>query len=683
MADDLANGWGTGLCIPPRTSRSPQAFSTETDNTDFQLLKQEIRGTFNGEFHLVKVTPCGSDANLFACVKSTGGDLSRTLVAAGSYVAGTEFGLQNWSTSDFQTQYGLAVITQPHLVTDPFCTAHTVGLPYHIPGVMKPEDLEKYEDQCLLELHHRCLISKMNDAPVKTLLMEIMLAGNGATLSDRALERIAQLARMHQFSVTLDEIFTGGRSGTMLLAQQTPHSFRSAVRYVTMGKWIGAGLVIATKQEYLYMTNAIDTDESGPRGTSTKIDCQYLLLVWKEVQKKIILTPGRRETVLRKLNIPVGKDWGRGVMIYCSKARADSAQGLKNRFLPMLENTHIDSFKVVDKKEEWCKAEVNSLIVDGTNSWVNIRERIIEAKEADEKKTDDDSKENLLRAIHQFVELIASPHQRVGNRFLKKELKDLFMPDADISASTVRLVGQLAKNNKIIHYKRVGSLRHETYFIEPMAILPWFHMDSAPVSRDKLPRKFGAPYPSTTGGGIYLLGERVAVDKSSENTTPYNAVMHGTASKLIQFGTVKQYNPPKTNQKESWYIRWDHQEEEEEEEECDKVSLDILQDLLNQYNCHCNSDRDPNRFDGYKVARMYKGSQMMWGVVKKCDDWKGRQQFKIKYEDSLLEEWVNESEVRSMRMLWKKHHLHNNTSHPSIVCNKRKFLQDCTNQKMG
>ena len=451
MADDLANGWGTGLCIPPRTSRNPKAISTETDNSDFQLLKQEIRGTFNGEFHLMKVTPCGSDANLMACVKSTDGDLSRTLVAAGSYVAGTEFGLQNWSTSDFQTQYGLAVITQPHLVTGRFCTTHTVGLPYHIPGAMKPSDLEEYEDRCLFELHVRCLIAKMNDAPVKTLLMEIMLAGNGATLSDRALERIAQLARMHEFSVTLDEIFTGGRSGTMLLAQQTPHSFRSAVRYVTMGKWIGAGLVLATKQEYQYMTNANDMEESGPRGASTKIDCQYLLLVWKEVVSKLILTPGRRETVLRKLNIPVGEDWGRGVMIFCSKARADSAQGLKNRFLPMLENTQIDSFKVIDKRDEWNKKEVNSLIVTGTNSWLNIRERIIkeneakEVNEANDKKTDDDSNDNLLRAIHLFVEQIASPNQRVGNTFLKKELKDLFMPDDGITQSVARYVGKLGK----------------------------------------------------------------------------------------------------------------------------------------------------------------------------------------------------------------------------------------------
>ena len=666
MADDLANSWGITLCVKPRTNRNPNAI-VPGDNVDFQRLKQEVRATFGDAFHLVKIATCGSDANLFACVESTGGDLSRTIVACGSYVAGTDFGLQNWSTSDFETQYGPAVINQPQLVTDQFARTHTVALPYHIPGVMKTEDVEELEDRCLHELHIRCLSARLNNAPVKTLLMELLLAGNGATLSDRALERIASLARMHDFSVTLDEIFTGGRSGTMLMVEQKPHSFRSAVRFVTMGKWIGAGLVLATKQQYLQISANQMRVESGPRGTSTKIDCYYPLLVWKVIRDKLILTQGRRETVLRKLNIPVGEDWGCGVMIYCSKARTDSGQGLKNRFLPMLENVQVDSFRVVNKKEEWSKEQVNSVVVQGVLAWADNRQSII-----------DDN--DLARAIDIFVEQIASPNQRCGNTFLKKDFSHFF-PDST-EGSAIRQVAKKAVEKCVLDLKRKGKKCVETFIIQQLAILPWLHGDEAELTRSTFPREFGAPYPNLFGGGIHLVGERVAyLENKRAKINIDDDTQETSVSKRIHFGSVTQYNPAKRTEKESWYIRWDHQDDDESE----KVSLDLLQQLLSQYNCKIECDRYPNRFDGHKVAKILNGCQMMFGYVKECDECNGKQQFKIKYDDSQFEEWVSESEVRNMRKLWKKHHVscNNNISFPSTLYKDKNHFRDRTNHQMS
>lgn len=53
-----------------------------------------------------------------------------------------------------------------------------------------------------------------------SLFFELMLAGNGAVLSDRALNKIAILSRKHKFTIIIDEIMTGGRTGTLLLLQK-------------------------------------------------------------------------------------------------------------------------------------------------------------------------------------------------------------------------------------------------------------------------------------------------------------------------------------------------------------------------------------------------------------------------------------------------------------------------------
>ena len=46
-----------------------------------------------------------------------------------------------------------------------------------------------------------------------------MLAGNGAILSDRCLLKIATLSKQHKFKIIVDEIMTGGRTGSLFLLQ--------------------------------------------------------------------------------------------------------------------------------------------------------------------------------------------------------------------------------------------------------------------------------------------------------------------------------------------------------------------------------------------------------------------------------------------------------------------------------
>ena len=42
-------------------------------------------------------------------------------------------------------------------------------------------------------------------------MMELILAGNGASLSNRFLIKLAKLAELHDFNIIVDEIMTGGR----------------------------------------------------------------------------------------------------------------------------------------------------------------------------------------------------------------------------------------------------------------------------------------------------------------------------------------------------------------------------------------------------------------------------------------------------------------------------------------
>ena len=82
---------------------------------------------------------------------------------------------------------------------------------------------------------------------VTCILIEITLASNGSTLSDRALTILGELARLHDFGIVVDEIMTGGRTKTMFSTMEKPKIFQKAVEFITMGKWLKCGMVLGSK----------------------------------------------------------------------------------------------------------------------------------------------------------------------------------------------------------------------------------------------------------------------------------------------------------------------------------------------------------------------------------------------------------------------------------------------------
>ena len=224
--DDLANNWGTRLALSDeRTSRSRAEKTSDHGDGGFAILKTKVAAALDGQFHAVKPTTCGSDANAFALLMTTEGNLSSVMIANGSYVSGTLCGLQNWSTSNFSLHCGPSTVRHPQFVTSQFTKDHTVGLPYHIPGTMSVAELEQFEDDCCQELHVRLVEATIHDRPFGTLFMELLLGGCGAILSDRALLKIATLAERHGFTITLDKILTGGHDGCMVMVMKKPERF--------------------------------------------------------------------------------------------------------------------------------------------------------------------------------------------------------------------------------------------------------------------------------------------------------------------------------------------------------------------------------------------------------------------------------------------------------------------------
>ena len=116
--------------------------------------------------------------------------------------------------------------------------------PYHFPGTYNTTELEELENKCKISLVTLLMFHFLNDNPIRCILMETVLACNGAMLSYKFLNDLASLCKKLSMSIILDEILTGGRTGSMLHWEKLPPNFKGSVAYITMGKWLGVGLIL-------------------------------------------------------------------------------------------------------------------------------------------------------------------------------------------------------------------------------------------------------------------------------------------------------------------------------------------------------------------------------------------------------------------------------------------------------
>ena len=227
-----------------------------------------------------------------------------------------------------------------------------------------------YEDDCLDYLHQRCILKKMTRQPIRGLLLELILASNGAVLSDRALVMIGQLAKHHHFGIVVDEIMTGGRTGHLLLTLTKPNDFVSSVTHITMGKWMQVGIVlVSTRQKEMYKERLSGMTA---RGSSTYIDLREAVSNFQEAFDNLEKTEDRRAQVLDRLGVNESDAWGEGILIFAPVMRLGALQGLKFRLLPMLNGPRIGTIRKKNMTSDWCKEVVNRTVMSGVRSWLDF-----------------------------------------------------------------------------------------------------------------------------------------------------------------------------------------------------------------------------------------------------------------------------------------------------------------------
>ena len=316
----------------------------------------------------MKLTTNGSDTNLYAVTSLTQGYTSGCLVACGSYVSGDNGPLQSWSTSAFEIGSGPSGIICPEdrRIT-PFTLQHTIALPYFIEGTMSDDDLRKYENECLEHLHILCLYNKVMKNKVTCILMEITLASNGSTVSDRALTILQELAHLHKFSIVVDEIMTGGCTKTMLSTMEKPKIFQKSVEFITMRKWLKCGMVLGSKRHQTIQNKLLS--KQLPRGASTGINGNEAYTIFSEVVNNLENVDAWRCTVLTNCREKETDAWGKGLHIFIPGKREGILAGTRNRLLHYITNIPI-TVHSPKKCAEWNKESVNEKTVQGCRKWI-------------------------------------------------------------------------------------------------------------------------------------------------------------------------------------------------------------------------------------------------------------------------------------------------------------------------
>ena len=202
---------------------------------------------------------------------------------------------------------------------------------------------------------------------VTCILLEITLASNGSTVSDRALTILGELAHLHEFGIVVDEIMTGGRTKTVLSTMEKPKIFQKSVEFITMDKWLKCGMVLGSKQQQTIQS--IFLSKQLPHGASTGINGNKAYTIFSEVVNHLENVDARRRTVLSKCRVKEKDAWGKGLYIFIPGKQEGILAGTRNRLLPLITNTPI---KVHSPKKcaEWNKECVNEKTVQGCRNWI-------------------------------------------------------------------------------------------------------------------------------------------------------------------------------------------------------------------------------------------------------------------------------------------------------------------------
>ena len=142
------------------------------------------------------------------------------------------------------------MISFPSKVPDHNIRWQIVALPYHLPCAKCSDDeLRQYEKDCLEALNQKLLLATLWGTPFRAILLELILCGTGGELSNNFLRSFGALCEHYNVPIIVDEVMTGGRVGpNMTLASSTPIEFNNQVKFITMGKYNGCGMLLRSEE---------------------------------------------------------------------------------------------------------------------------------------------------------------------------------------------------------------------------------------------------------------------------------------------------------------------------------------------------------------------------------------------------------------------------------------------------
>ena len=321
--DELENNWGTQVFLN-EPIRTPNKSMVQFD----ALVRQSVKG-----FKLFKVQSAGTYANMIAVEDATEYNIDSALYAVGSYVGGDQY-LQDISTTAYDVTCSISTPKFVEIASDR-CFAQAVPMPYYVPGGIRKDALLKLEEDCLRCFHRMLIFRRMSgQKPFRALVLELLLGGNGTVLSDRFLEKLGTLCYHNSIAIIVDEILTGGRNGNkMVMTLSTPAAFQAAVKYITMGKFIGCAMVLKK------IPKKPTAMEERLRGTSTTLECGKAFALWQMVVAAVSRgdIKKRRQEVVKCFKMSDDQHWGEGCLIFSVFKRPKTMTALKCRMLPMFD----------------------------------------------------------------------------------------------------------------------------------------------------------------------------------------------------------------------------------------------------------------------------------------------------------------------------------------------------------
>ena len=292
--------------------------------------------------------------------------------------------------------------------------------------------------------------------------MELVLASNGCSLSDRFLRKLGLLAKHHDFRIIVDEIMTGARYGVMLLTEKKPTEFLNMVAFITLGKWMGVGMVIAHEKQQEIMASYIAGMPK--RGMSTFLVCEEAFALWKMAVQNLPLTESRHDLVLSKLKLGKNEVWGGQLHIFGPVCRFGFFSSTKNRFLPQLDETPIESNLQIRQDEEWNKMNINTKIKAQVELWIDD-EIIAYARNRGDY--------HIMKVIKHYVQ-----HRDMGDwwfdyKFIRGNLLHETEEEQSLAPGDVtHLIGTLLKAEMLTYIAKYRK-RRRVYEGKVIMQLPW------------------------------------------------------------------------------------------------------------------------------------------------------------------------------------------------------------------